>query len=370
MTRQATNHTASDATRAVGRDHRATGLPRPIVRWPEEVDDVLAGDATAGLAYLTPPGGAVVVGVAPLGLRDRDRGTVTITTSLGLPHKLERMLRDPHVALAFHAREHGFSSSGRYVLVQGDAKVALEPDEHWLDRVATPASERFMGPIRTGAFWDRWLREYYHQRVAVKIAVRRVVSWPHLRCNGAPEIFGSDLPAAAPDQSPPDGGIVPRVDIERAAHRAREMRHCLIAFRGADDYPVTLPVAIGAVHAAGFEIDATPGVLPGGTRRAGLLAHEYGNELVPIAARQLTGWLTVDERAENASYTPFTDDGFSAPANKTLVLLANGWLAKRGFHKALKSGRLDRLRRQQDQSLAGQPTRARDGTESEERPWQ
>jgi hypothetical protein len=30
---------------------------------------------------------------------------------------------DPHVALAFHAREHGFSASPAFVLVQGTATV-------------------------------------------------------------------------------------------------------------------------------------------------------------------------------------------------------------------------------------------------------
>jgi hypothetical protein len=50
------------------------------VSWPDEVDDVLAGDLTAALAYVTPAGGAVVTAVAPVGLRDRAARTVTFTT--------------------------------------------------------------------------------------------------------------------------------------------------------------------------------------------------------------------------------------------------------------------------------------------------
>lgn len=326
---------------------RAGDGKQEIVSWTDEIDDVLAGDLTACLGYRTPAGGAAAVGVAPLGLRDRDRGTVTITTSLGLPHKLKRILADPRVALAFHAREHGFSASPRYVLIQGDARVALEPDAEWLDQVATPGAERFMGRSPTGRFWEWWLREYYHQRVPVTIGVRRVVSWPDLRCGGPPEIVGSPLPIAIPPQPLPAGGIVPRVDVERAAHRARAMRHCLMTFPGADGYPVVLPVAIGAVHPTAFEIDAARGALPDGGRRAGLLAHQYGHKLVPIAARQLTGWLIVDQTGRHATYVPYTDEGFRAPANRTIVLLANGWLAKRGFRKAVRSGTLERLHRQQ-----------------------
>ena len=41
------------------------------VSWPDEVDQVLDGDLTAALAYMTPAGGSVVTAVAPLGLRDR-----------------------------------------------------------------------------------------------------------------------------------------------------------------------------------------------------------------------------------------------------------------------------------------------------------
>ena len=69
------------------------------VSWPDDVDAVLAGDMTAALAYLTPAGGAVVTAVAPVGMRDRDEGTVTFTTSLGFGKKLQRIERDPSVAL-------------------------------------------------------------------------------------------------------------------------------------------------------------------------------------------------------------------------------------------------------------------------------
>src|SRR3954464_5453958 len=103
------------------------------VQWPDEVDEVIGGDITAGVAYVTPAGGAVVTAVAPIGLRDRAGGTVSFTTSLGFGRKLDRIEQDPRVALAFHAREHGHSRSRRYVLVQGSASVVKEPDPEYLE---------------------------------------------------------------------------------------------------------------------------------------------------------------------------------------------------------------------------------------------
>src|SRR3954454_14492469 len=132
----------------------------PAVQWPDALDEIIGGDLTAALAYVTPAGGAVATAVAPIGLRDRDPGTVSVTTSLGFRRKLARIERDPRVALAYHAREHGHSTSGRYVLVQGSATVIKEPDREYLEFIGQQAAP-FMGPRARGAFWDRCLSAYY-----------------------------------------------------------------------------------------------------------------------------------------------------------------------------------------------------------------
>jgi len=61
------------------------------VQWSDAIDEVIGGDLTAALSYVTPAGGAVVTAVAPIGLRDRSAGTVSFTTSLGFGRKLERL---------------------------------------------------------------------------------------------------------------------------------------------------------------------------------------------------------------------------------------------------------------------------------------
>ena len=298
--------------------------------WSDDDDEIIGGDLTAALAYATPAGGAVITPVAPVGLRDRDADTVTFTTSLGFGRKLERIDANPRVALAYHAREHGFATQPSFVLVQGEASYDANPDPDVLERRVRPASARFMGAPRTGPFWDRWLSAYYADRVLVTVRVERVVSWPEERCAGEASVTGAPLPAAAPpSQDAPRGGAGPRVDVERAARRIRALPHVLLGHIGADGFPVLAPVTVGATSSAGFALD---GPLPGGARRAGLLAHRYRPQLIGLEMRQYTGWLDAD------TYAPHTEGGFRAPANKTLLLLGNGYMARRGLRRA-RAGR-------------------------------
>ena len=51
-----------------------------------------------------------------------------------------------------------------------------------------------------------------------------------------------------------------------------------------------------------------------------------------------------DVAGTRATYAPHTETGFRAPANKTLLLLANGLLAKQGLRKARRARRADYLR--------------------------
>ena len=305
------------------------------ITWPDNVDEILGGDLTAALAYVTPAGGAVVTAVAPVGLRDRAAGTVTFTTSLGLGRKLERIARNPRVALAYHAREHGFAAGSEFVLVQGDALPATEPDRSYLEDTVRPQATRFMGPPKEGKlFWDRWLREYYQDRIPVAVDVERLTVWPDDRCAGPPATLGSATAGEPPAQPEPAKGAGPRVDSERAAARLRSLDHIVLAYVGGDGYPEVVPVQVEDAGPEGIRLISDRPLPPGG-RRAGMLAHSYRPKLIGLAARQHTGWLTVD--GEGALYAPHTESGFRAPANKTALLLANGLLAKRGLRKARRA---------------------------------
>jgi hypothetical protein len=309
------------------------------VEWDHEVEGVLAGDLTVALGYRTPAGGVVVQAVAPIGLHDRRAGTAGFTTSLGFSKKLERIGRDPRVALAFHAREHGRARSPSYLLLQGPARVIAEPTPEQRKRVRAHATE-YLGEARSGWFWDRWLREYYEVRVPVEVDVERVVRWPDLHCGGLPEVTGEPMPhAPAEPQSPPRKGTAPRIDAERVARRLAKTAHTLLGFAGGDGRPVVLPVSIDGADAAGVRLSSAA-LLPPGGRRAGLLGHSYRPKLIGLETRQYTGWLEVGEGGA-ALYAPHTETGYRAPPNKTLLLLLNGLLAKRG----VRQSRRDSMRR-------------------------
>src|SRR4051795_2034538 len=123
------------------------------VSWPDTVDEILAGDMTTALSYSTPAQGAVPSAVAPIGMRDRDAGSVTFTTSLGFGKKLERIESDPRISLAYHAREHGRSDGSAYVLVEGRAEPDYEQSQARGDDVRERATD-FLGEPKSGFFWD------------------------------------------------------------------------------------------------------------------------------------------------------------------------------------------------------------------------
>jgi hypothetical protein len=151
--------------------------------------------------------------------------------------------------------------------------------------------------------------------------------------------------AHAEPQSPPKNGTGPRIDAARAGAKAGRLPYILLGFAGADGYPVVHPVEVADSGPDGIVLEAAAAsLLPPGGRRAGLLAHDYGKQLVGLQARQFTGWLEVEEGSRRALYAPHTEQSFRAPPNKTLLLLANGFLAKRGLKKARRTGTIERLR--------------------------
>jgi hypothetical protein len=106
--------------------------------------------------------------------------------------------------------------------------------------------------------------------------------------------------------------------------------HRLAAWRDADGYPLIVPFTPGTAGSEGLRVDVAAGLAPG-ERRAGLVAHDYRSGLVGLNTRQQTGWLA------DGLYAPHTDAGFRAPANKTLLLIVNGLMAKRGVRQARKA---------------------------------
>ena len=304
------------------------------VEWSDEVDEILGGDLAAGFAYLTPAKGVVITPMAPLGLRDRERGTVTLSTSLGLWKKLDRVRRHPGVAVAYHAREHSLTDRPGFVLVQGRASFSTTPDREWLESI-TPQWNEFLGPRSTGLV-GRALDVYYWQRVAIDIEVERILSYPTEAAEGVPDVFGSDPPPAPDPQSEPKGGTGPREDVAKIAARAAKLPHTLLGWCGSDDLPKVVPVNGVEAGEDGLRLRLPDGSAPAGGRRAGLTSHWFAPRMVGQEQRILTGWMTSDN-PEEALYSPHTKAGYRLPPSKPLMLAGCASLS-RGLKKARAAG--------------------------------
>jgi hypothetical protein len=195
-----------------------------------------------------------------------------------------------------------------------------------------------------GPVWDRLLREYYFERVFVDITVARAAAWPDLGAAGEPKIYGAAWPGPPGPQPPPKNGTGPRVDVDRAAGQIAALPHRVLAYRGADGFPVVVPVEFAGHDGHGLRLVAPDGLLPEGGRRAGLLAHAYRPLLVGLATRTFTGWLDVAGDG-TARYAPHTSKGFVAPPRKRLLLVTNGLFAKYGMWQARRQGTAERLAR-------------------------
>jgi hypothetical protein len=342
-----------------------------VTNWSDEIDEVLGNDLTAGLACATQCGGTVVIAVGTLGLRDRETGTVTFTTSLGVGKKLDRIRAEPRVALAFHTRRHGLGSmSPLFVLVQGTARIVMDASQPLIDQIAEGAARHLSitgTPRRAQRFWDWWLKEYTAVRVPVVVTATRIMTWPNLFCAGPATVLGASPPADPPPRTPPAKGTAPRVDPARAARRIQKLPHQLLGYLDADGAPTIAPVQVTGTDANGLGVAAAPDLLPAGGRRAGLLAHDYRPRLEGLTTRYLTGWL--DRTAgQHATYAPHTDKGYAAPPNKTLVLLVNGGVTKYGVRKAVHQGTLTEFPTPlHARTQGGDPTHPRSGVDRQYR---
>ena len=297
------------------------------------MDEILDGDHVVALAYATPANGAVILPLSNFGIRDRDAGTISVNSSVGVWKKLERIRRNPRVALAFHTRRHGLSARGEYVLVQGTAEL-LPPVADYPSTVLD-RWERFEPWRDVHPLWKRWQR-VYALRVEIRVRAERILVWRDLDATGEPEVFGSPPPVPAP-QAPPANGTTPRIDQGRAARRAVALPDVLLGWIGGDGFPVVVPTAITGVGQGGLSLDPGGGLTPTGGRRAGLTAHSFSPQVIGQHQRKHTGWLEVDPDA-GAVYAPHTDATYRFPRSRTLYRLVSGFFTRRGYREARRAG--------------------------------
>ena len=305
-----------------------------MVSWTDDVDEILASDLAAGFAYLTPAKGVVITPMAPLALRDRQAGTVTLTTSQALWKKLDRIRRNPGVAVAYHAREHGLTDRSGFVLVQGRASFPITPDRDWLESI-TPEWERFLGP-RSAGLTGRMLEVYYWHRVPITIQVERIVAYPDDATASEPQVLGKPPAEPAPPQKPPGAGTGPRVDATKVAAHAQRLPYTLLGWSGLDDMPEVLPAAAVEGGDSGVKLSVPAGSVPGGGRRAGLTSHRFHPRMIGQEQRVHTGWLESDG-SDRVEYAPHTKAGYRLPTSKLAFIMGSASIAFR-MKKAREAG--------------------------------
>jgi hypothetical protein len=289
--------------------------------WPDEVEAILASDQVVMLASITPADGVVLSPVTNFAVRDREAGTVTVNSSIAASRKLERIARQPQVALAFHTRVHSLTARPEYVLVQGHAAISEPIPDH--PTTIRHSWERFAGRLE-GPGWRWWMGPYF-TRVDITVTAHRISVWPDLTCRGAVTIHG--VPPASespPSQHHPAKGTDPRLDVERATRRAARLPHALVGWVDADGYPLVVPVEVGAARAGSMSVHTTAPLLPGGERRAGMTAHAFTRHVVGQHQRIHTGWLRTSPDRTGATYAPHTAFGYRMPASRLIYRLSVG----------------------------------------------
>jgi len=306
-----------------------------MTSWPDNVDEVLDGDHCVMLAYATPARGVVLTPVSNFGVRDRGAGTVTVNSSVGAWKKLDRMRRDAHVALAFHTRDHALNERPEYVLVQG--RAALSPPIDDYPSTILENWERIESWHDLSPPMRRWLH-VYATRVAIEIAVERIVVWPDLRCRGTPEVHGAPLPPDPPaPQALPKLGTDPRIRV-RVARRAAGLPHILLGWVGADRFPMVVPVRVAGDEDRGLVLQTGAGGVPHGGRRAGLTAHWFSRGVIGQHQRVHTGWLEAGADGHRLLYAPHTRAAYRFPPSTLLFRLVAGGVTRWRLREARRAG--------------------------------
>lgn len=304
-----------------------------MTAWPDEVDEVLDGDHVVMLAYVTPASGVVLLPVSNFAIRDREAGTISVNSSVGAWRKLDRMRQNPSVALAFHTRAHALHERPEYVLVQGTA--SLSDPIHDYPSTILDKWERFEPWQDRNRFW-KWWQRVYGIRIEIKVTVERLLVWPDLACDGAPEVIGAPWPADPPlPQSPPGRGTAPRINQGKTARKAAELDDTLLGWVGSDEFPVVVPVQIGGTNEQGIVLSGSRSLIPPGGRRAGLTAHWFSRGVIGQNQRKHTGWMQADGEGGPVIYAPHTESNYRFPTSRPLYRIISGG-GTRWWHRRAK----------------------------------
>lgn len=173
--------------------------------------------------------------------------------------------------------------------------------------------------------------------VEIRITVERIVVWPDLACQGAPEVEGVPLPAEVPaSQERPAKGTAPRVNHARAARRAKRLPNVLLGWVGVDGFPFVVPVNVGATNDDGILLDSPPRTAPPGGRRAGLTAHWFSRGVAGQRHVICTGWM--ESSGGEVTYAPHTLAAYRMPSSRLIYQFVVGLFTRLRYRQATNRG--------------------------------
>ena len=152
-------------------------------RLPDTVEDVLRAALVAELTVIDENGRPVTNPLIPL----YDGGRIFLTSSVLFSKKLERIRRNPKVALTVSDPAAVADVAFHRVTIQGDARIDDADVHHGWERLLPrwrakePAIDRFFAQrVALPLFWER---------AVIEIEPRRAWLWREGRTDRAPEVF-------------------------------------------------------------------------------------------------------------------------------------------------------------------------------------
>jgi hypothetical protein len=252
-----------------------------------------------------------------------DGGTcIDVTTGLGYPKKARDAQRNPQVALLFSEPNGSGLEDPPAVLVQGTARIDEEDLEANAKRYVREGAQKLpkayekMPPESMYRFL-RW----YLDRIYIHVKPERILVWPGGDIAAPPQVaLGDPLPPAAPGPGgqSPQSAWKPRIEQLGTTYPT-----AVLAFVGADGYPVAVRVPVRADAAAGLvRLTATPAGIPLAPGRACLTAHAHGPQFEWQRNFQVRGELL--DTGDGWAISPHKlVGGFEIPESQLAVLRAN-----------------------------------------------
>jgi hypothetical protein len=263
-----------------------------------------------------------------------ERGSLAVTTALGMPAKAERARRDPRVALLFSDATGAGIERPSMVLVQGTAVVDDQDLDANRQRYRHDTAAKPTGPPEAppGSSHD-----WYFTRIYICVRPERIYVWRDGDCGAVPDVYGEapDEPVAA---APLHGGQP--TPNRRIAEIGSRYESAVLSLVGPDGFPFAVRVPMTADRRGrSIAIDVQPGGIELRPGPVCVTAHDHDEKLRWTRNFQVRGDLLPDP-SHGWRVEPYrTVGGFELPPGGAFVRVVANIPKIRRFRKTAKRER-------------------------------